>query len=167
MILCCTLFFSNQIIIGQQFDVKGKVLNENGNPIAFATAVLFEHDSIPVSSTYTDSLGNFTLKQKSGSYRLDIAWLNSKTITTEIVLFQDLDIGDFVLNENTNLEEISIMVRKKTFERKTDRIIFNVSQSVATNGSSALEALALTPLVSISGQGEIAIVGKNKVWDID
>ena len=163
MILCCTLFFSNQIIIGQQFDVKGKVLNENGNPIAFATAVLFEHDSIPVSSTYTDSLGNFTLKQKSGSYRLDIAWLNSKTITTEIVLFQDLDIGDFVLNENTNLEEISIMVRKKTFERKTDRIIFNVSQSVATNGSSALEALALTPLVSISGQGEIAIVGKNKV----
>ncbi|WP_182625891.1 TonB-dependent receptor [Myroides sp. NP-2] len=163
VIFCFLVFCYNQILIGQEINVKGKVRNEYGNPIIFATAVLFEHDSIPVAAAYTDSLGDFILNHKVGEYRLTVSWLNSDVITKKIIVTHDLDLGEFILNENINLDEISITSRKKMFERKTDRIIFNVSQSTSATGFSALETLALTPLVSVNGQGEIAIVGKNRV----
>lgn len=163
IILCLVCFLFIQRITGQQFNLTGQVHNENGGPIAFATAVLFAHDTIPIAHTYTDSLGNFVMTQKTGLYKLSISWVNADAITKEIDLSHDLDIGELLLSENTNLEEIAITARKKTFERKTDRIVFNVSQSIAATGMSALEALALTPLVVVNGQEEIAVVGKNKV----
>ncbi|MGG5505657.1 MULTISPECIES: TonB-dependent receptor domain-containing protein [unclassified Myroides] len=120
-------------------------------------------DSISVGQTYTDSLGEFSLNQEKGSYTLKVLWFNSPPVSRDIELNQNLDLGELTVNESTNLDEIAIIVKKKVLERKTDRIVFNVSQSIYSSGSSALELLAITPLVSVDGQGNVSIVGKNKV----
>lgn len=163
VVLFLFCFFITSVLFAQQYFIKGHVHSKNGYPITFATVTLSQNDSLYVNPIYTDSLGNFVMKQKAGNYNLTISLFGSESISKRIILKEDLNVGDLILDESVVLNEISIKATKKMFERKTDRLIFNVGQSTSSSASNALETLAKTPLVSVGGQGEIAIVGKNKV----
>lgn len=60
------------------------------------------------------------------------------------------------------IKEITISGKKKLIERKIDRIVFNVEQSVAAQGGDAMDALKVIPNVRIAGEN-ISIIGKNSV----
>lgn len=160
---CLLLILFSHNLLGQVFSLRGKVHNTDGFPLSFVTVLLLKKDNIPVAQAYTDSLGEFSLNQEKGSYALKVLWFSSSLVSRDIELDQDLNLGELIVNETTNLDEIEIRIKKKTLERKTDRIVFNVSQSIYSSGSSALELLAITPLVSVDGHGNVSIVGKNKV----
>lgn len=52
--------------------------------------------------------------------------------------------------------------KEKLIERKPDRLIFNIGNSVAAAGGTALDALKVTPNVKINNDA-ISIVGKSTV----
>ncbi|MGG5209622.1 TonB-dependent receptor domain-containing protein [Chryseobacterium sp. MIQD13] len=63
-----------------------------------------------------------------------------------------------------NVEQINLLVKKKLLERKTDRLIFNVEASVASQGMDASETLANVPMLKVDeNMGSISIAGKSTV----
>ncbi len=52
------------------------------------------------------------------------------------------------------------MGKKKLVERKIDRMVFNVENSIASQGMDGVEALRNTPLVKVDETSGISIVGK-------
>lgn len=60
------------------------------------------------------------------------------------------------------IEEVSVTGRKKIFEKKVDRTVFNVENSVASQGMDAVEALKKTPMVRATDDA-LSIAGKNSV----
>lgn len=61
-----------------------------------------------------------------------------------------------------NIETVVLEGKKKIFERKVDRFIYNVQNAMVSEGSSGVEVLASTPLLKIDeDKGLLSIVGKS------
>lgn len=58
------------------------------------------------------------------------------------------------------IEAVELVAKKKLVERKVDRLVFNVGESVSTQGGDALDALRVTPGVIVQNES-ISMVGKN------
>ncbi|MBP2618246.1 outer membrane beta-barrel family protein [Chryseobacterium jejuense] len=62
------------------------------------------------------------------------------------------------------IETITVEGKKKLLvERKVDRLIYNISSSVASQGVDGVEALSSTPLIKVDENSGISIVGKSGV----
>jgi outer membrane receptor protein involved in Fe transport len=60
------------------------------------------------------------------------------------------------------IEAVEIKAKKKLIERKIDRLVFNVDQSIAAAGGDALDALKQTPGLRVQNN-QIAMVGKSNM----
>ncbi len=60
------------------------------------------------------------------------------------------------------IQEVKVLGKKRLIERKVDRLIFNVENSVSAQGGDAVDALKVTPGVKIQGE-EIKLAGKSSV----
>ncbi|WP_248874980.1 carboxypeptidase-like regulatory domain-containing protein [Epilithonimonas zeae] len=114
------------IISAQQLTLKGKVVNQDNNAVAFADALLFKNDSIPVNQTYTDSLGFFSLKAEKGNYLLRIKQFGKEYFSGNIELNQDQDLGNIKIQEAKAIEGVTLTARKKLIEQKVDRLVYNI-----------------------------------------
>lgn len=153
------------IALGQQYVVKGKVVNQDNTPMPFLYTSLLKNDSIPVQQTMTDSLGCFSIKAAKHTCRLIIKQFGQEYLDREIVLDRDIDMGIIQIREVTELQGITVSGRKKLLEQKTDRLVFNVENAVMPTGGTALDALKSTPgirvqndNISIAGKGEVLVM---------
>ncbi|WP_343586491.1 outer membrane beta-barrel family protein [Flavobacterium sp.] len=162
IILVSILFLFQINVFGQQFSVKGKIINQNKTPLEFATASLLKGDKTLYLQASTDSLGNFILNPEKGNYRLIIEQFGTEFNNKEIIVNQDLDLGIIEVKELVQLDGVTIKSRKKLVEQKVDRLVFNVENSVVTTGGTALDALKSTPTVRVQNE-TISIVGKGEV----
>ena len=60
------------------------------------------------------------------------------------------------------LKEVTVTANKPLVERKIDRLVFNVENSIAAKGMDLMQALALTPMLRVD-DNSISIVGKSGV----
>jgi hypothetical protein len=60
----------------------------------------------------------------------------------------------------TQLQEVKITTKKKIFEQKVDRLVFNVENSNASQGISGLELMNYVPLINVSND-QLSLVGKS------
>lgn len=61
-----------------------------------------------------------------------------------------------------NLEGVTVTAHKKIFTQKPDRLIFNVENSIVSNGGNALAALKITPGIKVQNE-QITMIGKNEM----
>lgn len=62
------------------------------------------------------------------------------------------------------IEAVTVSGKKALVERKVDRLVYNVQNSMLSQGSSGTEVLAATPLLKVDeNKGLLAIAGKNGV----
>ncbi|KAF2341913.1 outer membrane beta-barrel family protein [Flavobacterium tistrianum] len=162
IILASILFLFQSNTFAQQFSLKGKIINQNKTPLEFATATLLKTDKTLYQQSSTDSLGNFILNPEKGNYRLIIEQFGNEFNTKEIIVNQDLDLGEIEVKEQIQLDGITVKSRKKLVEQKVDRLVFNVENSVTATGGTALDALKSTPTVRVQNE-TISIVGKGEV----
>lgn len=141
--------------------LKGKLVNKQMQPVEFATASLLKNDSL-IAQTYTDSLGVFHIKAESEKYTLLIESFGQEFFNKTIDLTQEIDLGMIEIEESVALDEIVISTRKKLFERKVDRLVFNVENSVSASGGELLDALKVTPGIQVRNNS-ISIVGRSNV----
>ena len=98
-------------------------------------------------------LGNYFLEINYFGYSVD-------TLKNIRVVDQNIILPTIILRvENNLLEEVSVTATKPIYERKADRIIFNVENSVYSQGSDAMQALSKAPRVQIQNN-EISIAGR-------
>lgn len=61
------------------------------------------------------------------------------------------------------LEEIVLTKKKKLYTQKSDRMIFNVQNSIVAEGTNAIDVLSRAPGVVVSQDGELSIRGQQGV----
>lgn len=144
--------------------VEGIITDKDNKP-ALETEVLITKNDVKFSAI-TDDKGMFKIPLKEdGEYLFEIikdgVKTNSEKITVKGTHRKDLQIKEAPVTEQ-KIEGVTVTAKKKLFERKVDRLVFNVENSVASQGIDAIEALAKTPMVKTSDDA-ISIAGKSNV----
>ena len=71
---------------------------------------------------------------------------------------------DSILETYINdLDEVIIIKKKETYVQKSDRMIFNVENSIVSEGGTALDVLARAPGVVVSQDGDLSVRGQQGV----
>ncbi len=139
-------------------EVSGRVVDHEGNPVAFATVVLEGSDSTKKTGTTTGEQGRFSLKAAAGTYKLQISYVGYVGHQAGFELKRDVDLGDIKLeNQSTEIEAVAVTTQLIT--READRFVVNVAGSKSAIGKNALEMLALSPGVWVT-KDNISINGK-------
>ncbi|WPC14418.1 carboxypeptidase-like regulatory domain-containing protein [Riemerella anatipestifer] len=160
MLKTVLLFLLFPLFSFAQFKITGKIVNEKNNPVEFIEVQLQNKDSIIFKSELTDIDGKFILETEKGKYTLLVRQLGIIYYRENIDVNQDTNLGVINIIEKTQeLKEIVLTSKKKLLERKVDRLIFNVENSVAVTGGNALDALKITPRVKVVNE-QISMIGK-------
>lgn len=139
--------------------LKGKITSEN-RPLQWATVSISNLDGKIINGTTSQQDGSFELNLKSDSYKIGITLLGFTNYESEISVIENTDLGTIVLQKNvTDLAEVIIQTKKKTIEQKTDRLIYNFENNVATSGGDALSAINTAPGIVVKNDA-ITLLGK-------
>ncbi|HFK5528352.1 TPA: outer membrane beta-barrel family protein [Elizabethkingia anophelis] len=151
-----------QFIYSQQFQLTGKIVDEKNNPIESVEILLIGRDSIAVKSELTDVLGLFSIHASYGEYTIQVKQMKDVIYSKKILLQHDYNLGEIKIIKTKNISEVQIEGKKKLIEKKIDRIVFNVENSVTATGGDALDALKVTPNVRVQND-QVFIIGKSKM----
>ncbi|CAN5556737.1 outer membrane beta-barrel family protein [soil metagenome] len=147
--------------------IRGKLMDEQKNPIPFVTAALYQSsDSALVTGAMSDDAGVFEIDTKPGKYHLKISILSyeEQTIPNINVGNQDIDLGILILKASTEmLEEVVVQGEKSSMVLSLDKRIFNVGKDLANAGGTATDILRNVPSVSVDVEGNISLRGSNNV----
>ena len=158
-----TFLFIGIFSYGQS--ISGKISFKDGKNISYAEIIATKNEAR--QTTISDENGNFTLKlSENGNYLLNILQdgnnVYSKTIVVDEDIYKNFIIDNLNLEKEVSIQEIRLIAKKKLIEQKVDRIVFNVENSIASQGMSGLDALRNTPLVRVQNDN-VSIVGKGGV----
>ena len=156
----CIAFLTSLLSWGQTYKITGKVVDEANNSIAFANVLLLKAaDSTFVQGTSTDDIGKFVLTEvESDLYLLQASYIGVGSIPRALDIKTDVSLGALVIPSSTNLEEVVVTAKRPTVQRLTDRLVFNVENTVVSQGSS-WDILRSTPGVIVN-QDELQIRGQ-------
>ena len=127
------------VLISQTYELSGIVKDAEGKPLPYANTILFKaSDSTQVAGISADDSGLFVLRAiPKGLYYLQAQYFGYESRFVALEISSDLKIGAIVLEPNGKwLDEVVISGQRPTVERKADRIIFNVENTVISEGSS-------------------------------
>jgi len=131
LLVVLSLFLPN--CLWAQYQIKGIAKDNKGNRIDFA-GVILSKGNISISGTITDSAGTFIFTNiGKGDYDLSISYLN--TFENKIALKIESDTFVAMTLDSTfkQLDEVVIDGKKPIIERKIDRLVFNVENSIGAS----------------------------------
>ncbi|RYJ39666.1 putative TonB-dependent outer membrane receptor precursor [Flavobacterium anhuiense] len=151
------------IALFSQIKITGKITESNSRPIELAEAIVLTKDSIAEKSSFSNEKGYFQIEVKSGSYILQIRQIGKSTYTRNLTVDKDIDMGDIqLIEEEKQLQQVVVTAKKKLIERKVDRLVFNVENSVAASGGDALDALKVAPGIRVQNE-TVSMIGKSGI----
>lgn len=117
-----------------------------------------------IRTVLADSSGRFLFQGlTAGEYSIQCSYANVIGGRARLNLKKDTFIVVFVSGRDPTLLKAAVVTGSKPLiEREIDRIVFNVENSIAARGTDLLQALELTPLLTVSDHG-ISIIGKGGV----
>lgn len=157
-------------LVTAQCILKGHVINEQQKPVPYATVSINQQNGTP-SVMQADGDGSFLFKKLSpGNYSLSVYTIGYQKETQMLHILSDTNIQVYLKPLNGTLKEVTVTGSKPVIERKADRIIYNVSNSVSAAGSNGLEALGKAPgimindnNISLAGRGSVSIMINNQM----
>ncbi len=159
------IILTSSSIYGQQATLTGKVINEKGNPLPYATAALLKpSDSTLAYFGITNPNGDFEIKKTSmGKFLLQVAYMGYQTTYRAIeVNTNTTNLGAIVLQPKTLTlgtteitgEHIPILIKKDTVE-------YNAGAYKTKPGAVAEDLLKKLPGVSVDRNGNIKAMGED------
>lgn len=149
-----------------QKTISGKVITDDKEP-AFSATIELLNNNILVTAVVVDDKGQFSFKDISnGTYKITIRRIGSKTVNKNITVDnKDIDFGEIILLDDfTELGEVTITAEKKIIEYKSDKTILNIKDTPLSKENSITEALTVLPGISSSDDGkQISVLGKQNV----
>ncbi|MEZ4977356.1 MAG: TonB-dependent receptor [Flavobacteriaceae bacterium] len=152
--------------IAQENDLKGLVVDERSNPLPYVNVVAYGDNNKLLNGVITDDNGQFELNIDLSSVRyIKLTFIGYEDRQIDISgLNSDNNLGIITLvASNENLDEVTITAKKPLIERKIDRLIVNVDQSILSAGSNTLQVLERAPGVFVDTDGSITLKGRNGV----
>lgn len=154
IILLPTAFFS-QIITGK--------ITHSGKAGSYVEIIAVKDQK--KQTAISDEKGNYSLKlSEEGNYTIKLIQDGMEVSHTDITVNGNVK-QDFFIEEKKEkqIEGVTLTAKKKLIERKADRLVFNVANSVASQGMDGADALATTPLVKVDENAGVSIAGKSGV----
>ncbi len=145
-----------------QFKLDGTVVDINNNPIEFVNVLAISSDTsyTVFTGSTTDSLGSFKLIVDPGEYLIVTRYLSLESDSSVISVYKNMDLPVIILEKReVTLGEVIIVAKRPKIERKVDRLVFNFNNSVSVDGGTAIDALKVTPGVSVQGS-KVSMHGK-------
>src|SRR5665213_2575173 len=150
--------------------ISGLLLDEQGKPMDYATVTLLKaQDSSVVKGTLSNETGSYTFEHiTTGNYIIKATVVGyEKAVTGPIKVTESmptLTVPALKMLLGTHaLNTVSVTSSKPLIERKIDRTVMNVENSVLAAGNSAMDILERAPGVSIDKDDNISLKGKQGV----
>ncbi|WP_405414072.1 outer membrane beta-barrel protein [Maribacter sp. Asnod1-A12] len=177
--LVLTLLFSGiaQVLSAQNCSIKGTVLDENKEALAFAHVLLLSTlDSALVKGATSNDKGEFFLEDIGlGNYTLNVSLLGFEPNirVVEIQTIKEIVIGTIQLAaQNQELEGVAVVGKKLLYEQKSDRLILNVGSLPTFSGNNVLQVLQKAPgvivqensnSISLNNKGAVLIMINDRI----
>lgn len=161
-IILVVLILCSQIFLSQNVQITGRILNNENSPVEFAEVILLKNDSVKIRSEITNANGMFTIDAPKDSYILQVKRFKGILYTKKIKLENNLRLNEIKLVDIQQIKEVIIEKKKKLIEKKIDRTVFNVENSIFSSGADLAQVLSGTPMLSVS-DNSVSIVGKSGV----
>ncbi len=148
--------------------ISGRVTDEGGKAIAFASVILFRAvDSTIEKTELTNERGTFELSPaKNGAFYLKVVFIGYDTYTSPWLNIMDSTstLPEIVLRQNNaTLKEATVSAQKPLIEVHPDKLVLNVENSIVSTGSSVLDVLQRSPGVTVDQNDVISLKGKQGV----
>ena len=153
-LLFSILFFTiglSESVFSQSYELKGEVRDQFQQPVAFASVFLLTvTDSTMVKGTSADENGIFSISNISeGLYFLKASYVGQMSNNLALEILKDTKIGAVIIEQQTEeLNEVTVISNRPLVERKVDRIVFNVENTVISQNNS-WDILSQTPGVIV------------------
>jgi ferric enterobactin receptor len=171
-ILTITLFFCT-LANGQpktNAKLAGKVFDKSTmQPLEYATVSVINRQSAKViTGTVTDIHGAFGISDiPPGTYKIDIEFIGYEKITVDSISTNNrhsVSLGTIYLSPSTyNLQGVTITGDKPVVENKLDKIIYNVSNDITSQGGAAIDVLKKVPQVTVDIDGNVELQGNSNI----
>ncbi len=155
-------FFSLLGVSAQSFEITGKVINSDNEVIPFANILLLSSiDSTFVKGTSADDNGFFKLEDvEPNLYLVQASYIGRGSKPLALDIKKSVKLGALIIpNKAESLDEVVVTAKKPTVQRLADRLVFQVENTVVSQGSS-WDILKGTPGVIVN-QEELQIRGQN------
>lgn len=163
-ILLFSSFFS---FLGKAQSITGLVTDEHHQPVDKASAALYRKaDSTLIKMELTD-MGRYHFTNiQNGQYFVSVSHIGYAAANTPVFSIEGsaFSLPDLELKKSSAaLQSVVVVARKSIVEVKADKTVMNVSGSVNSIGSDALELLRKSPGVQVDKDDQISLNGKNGV----
>lgn len=149
--------------------VNGVIKDFNNDAIeGVSIALLKSSDSSMIKINLTNNEGKFQFDNvKEGKYRIKTSHIGYESYTADFAVApgsKNITLSLITLKpQNVNLKTVTVVAKKNILELKSDKIVFNVENSITAAGENALEILNKAPGVSVSSDDNVALKGNRGV----
>ena len=140
-------------LVFAQYKITGTVLDsKDGQALPGATATIEAEGGKPEGQS-TDLDGKFTIRAKSGKYKLKVVFLGYKEYTKEItVKDEDLKVGTIRLKEDAKeLKEVEAVGVLRRQEQRGDTTVFNAEAFKVNPDATTEDLIKKMPGMQVSG----------------
>jgi len=153
-----------------QGKVSGSLQDEQGKPMDYATVSLLRaKDSSVVKGALSNDAGLYIFEHvNAGNYIIKSTAVGFEKAISKVFSISE-NLPDFTVPilkmkpANSTLNTVTVTSSKPLIERKVDRTVMNVENSILAAGNSAMEILERAPGVSVDKDDNISIKGKQGV----
>ncbi len=156
---------------GISASVTGRVYDKSTDqPLEYATVSIVSTQSGKViTGAMADARGVFGIKGiPYGTYRIDVDFIGyEKTSVDNISLSaskNSVSVGTIFLSTSMHsLEGATVTANKPVVENKIDKIVYNVSNDVTSQGGLAIDVLKKVPQVTVDIDGNVELQGNSNI----
>ena len=151
--------------------ISGKVFDKSTNgPLEYATITLISKATGKViTGTIADVKGAFGISNiPFDTYQVNIEFIGyEKTTLDNIILSNDKHSvmleTVFLSSSMHNLQSVTIVGDKPVVESKIDKIVYNVSNDITSQGGAAIDVLKKVPQVTVDIDGNVELQGNSNI----
>jgi hypothetical protein len=151
--------------------ISGKVFDKSTNqPLEYATiSVINKQSGKTITGTVADSKGAFVISNiPFDTYQVNIEFIGyEKTTLDNIILKSDkrsVSLGTVSLSSSIhNLESVTVIGDKPVVENRIDKIVYNVSNDITSQGGAAIDVLKKVPQVTVDIDGNVELQGNSNI----
>jgi len=170
--LLITLYLSSAFVYAQNdAKISGVIVDSvSSKPIDFASVTLLnQQNNQAIKGGQTDEEGKFVFTAiPAGTYLLRASFVGYSAFEKRAIHIkqgQSIALGNIKLSPSasTMLKEVVIDGTPPAMEMGIDRKVFNVEQSIVSEGGTASELLANVPSLSVDMDGNVGLRGSTNV----
>jgi len=159
---CVVILICVNKLVAQELILSGKVVDTNQLALKSASVEIFDSTGSKVTTTITDSTGNFTFKKiiSKGSF-LVVSYIQYGSRTVYIPTSEKkINLGKIILfPDQYSLTDVVVKGKKSSINFKVDKQVFKASQFANAANGNAIDIIKNLPGVALNGQGAISLRG--------